>query len=1202
MKTYTAILFLGLLAGLCYPLDWSAKWIWQNDSGPADTWMCFRKSFTLSSAPGTATAYIAADSRYFLYVNDSLIVREGGLKRQGAKIGAYYDEVDLAPYLLSGGNTVAVLVCYWGRPSGSNYSTGMGGLLFQLETPEKTVVSDNSWKALKHPSFSHNTTQHDQGAEWSVYFDASKEMTGWFKRDFIDSAFISAAEKGAPPCAPWDTLKQRPIPMWKHASPVFQSNFTPVTGPATVYIELPYNMQFYPVFKVKGSYSGQFLRVNSATNASANLVTDYVLRGDGDEEYFESPVWTTGWRIRFQVPPKTTLLAMGYIETGYDADYTVGFQSNLPDMNRMWRMAQRTAHICMKDQYMDCPDRERNPWTGDGLTVIQNVSLYSLDRRADLLTAKGFRELAYLSECQGLPVIMPAQSLAALGLWGLHAYLMHSGDSALIREIYPRIKTYLSRYRPLQADGGVDMNDFADSFGGWFDWGGGIIDRRLLGTIWYYAAIKAACHYAFVAGQSADTATFNEDIRAIESNFNPTFWDSVAQCYRDPGCASCRDDRANGLAVAAGLADTARWPALVSLLNTTYTAGPWMERWVLDALFTMGEGQAALRRIRTQYGAMLATPDLTTLYEQFPKQGSCNHGWSGGPLIMMSQYVAGIAPETPGFGVYHVLPQVDDSFRVTDAVVVSVKGDIRVRAGRDNGQVVLDLVSPAGTEAIVGIPRTGNVFASILANGTEVWNNGVYTGSVAGLVAGTQDGRFIRFRVQPGTWRFIADGSSPLVSVVASAPESVEQYDTATITATAHYASGNTETAGFTFTSLDTFAAAVSAAGLVTARNIGVARIRVEKKGVADTVSVNVTATTATLDSIRMSLSETKVLEGDNKPLSATGYFHQGQTVFQANLDSLAAWTSGDDAVASVARGLVSGVSAGGPIPITAAKDGKQAVCLLTVVHRPVTLFRINFQVKAYPPAKAGWLVDNSEPLSPGYGWISSTSRFSRRDDRFYSSNPLFQTLVTTGGDTASYRIWVPDGRYITRIGMGDADYGTAFVNFVAMGADTLVRVGPGTRVIGVGVDTVEALGDSGLNLRIFGTICYMVIMSDDVTDPDFVADDGYVSPGGTTAEERAENSPVIELALSANPNPFNPRVTISYALTPNQTAEYRVCNMRGQIVFSAKLESGPMGKKGVLAWDGKDGQGKALASGLYLGRLLAADGRALTGKLLMLK
>ena len=51
--------------------DWTAKWIWQASSG-ANTYAAFRKTFTLSSKPEKAVASIAAESKYWLWVNESL--------------------------------------------------------------------------------------------------------------------------------------------------------------------------------------------------------------------------------------------------------------------------------------------------------------------------------------------------------------------------------------------------------------------------------------------------------------------------------------------------------------------------------------------------------------------------------------------------------------------------------------------------------------------------------------------------------------------------------------------------------------------------------------------------------------------------------------------------------------------------------------------------------------------------------------------------------------------------------------------------------------------------------------------------------------------------------------------------------------------------------------------------------------------------
>ena len=93
--------------------QWNAKWIW-DDTNQGNTWMNFRKKITLDSVPESVIANIAAESRYWLYINGKMVVFEGSLKRGINLKDGYYDEVEIAPYLKAGENTIAVLVWYWG--------------------------------------------------------------------------------------------------------------------------------------------------------------------------------------------------------------------------------------------------------------------------------------------------------------------------------------------------------------------------------------------------------------------------------------------------------------------------------------------------------------------------------------------------------------------------------------------------------------------------------------------------------------------------------------------------------------------------------------------------------------------------------------------------------------------------------------------------------------------------------------------------------------------------------------------------------------------------------------------------------------------------------------------------------------------------------------------------------------------------------
>ena len=93
----------------------TGQWIWQSADGPANTWMAFRKTVALSQVPASVKALIAADTKYWLWINGKQAVFEGGLKRGPTRSDGYVDEVEIAPFLTAGNNTLSVLVWYYGR-------------------------------------------------------------------------------------------------------------------------------------------------------------------------------------------------------------------------------------------------------------------------------------------------------------------------------------------------------------------------------------------------------------------------------------------------------------------------------------------------------------------------------------------------------------------------------------------------------------------------------------------------------------------------------------------------------------------------------------------------------------------------------------------------------------------------------------------------------------------------------------------------------------------------------------------------------------------------------------------------------------------------------------------------------------------------------------------------------------------------------
>jgi alpha-L-rhamnosidase len=125
-------------------------------------------------------------------------------------------------------------------------------------------------------------------------------------------------------------------------------------------------------------------------------LTDHVY--DGIQEY-ESLGWLSGHEVRYTIPPGVRVLGLMYRETGYDADFDGAFRSDDPSLDVLWAKARRTLYVNMRDNHMDCPDRERAQWYGD-MTVQQEQVFYALDaERGPLLLRLQYFHLPARNPC-----------------------------------------------------------------------------------------------------------------------------------------------------------------------------------------------------------------------------------------------------------------------------------------------------------------------------------------------------------------------------------------------------------------------------------------------------------------------------------------------------------------------------------------------------------------------------------------------------------------------------------------------------------------------------------------------------------------------------------------------------------------------------------------------------------------------------------
>ncbi|MCK5617885.1 MAG: T9SS type A sorting domain-containing protein, partial [Candidatus Krumholzibacteria bacterium] len=84
-------------------------------------------------------------------------------------------------------------------------------------------------------------------------------------------------------------------------------------------------------------------------------------------------------------------------------------------------------------------------------------------------------------------------------------------------------------------------------------------------------------------------------------------------------------------------------------------------------------------------------------------------------------------------------------------------------------------------------------------------------------------------------------------------------------------------------------------------------------------------------------------------------------------------------------------------------------------------------------------------------------------------------------------------------------------------------------------------------------------------------------------------------------PNPFNPTTTIHYTVKRRANVSLRIYNVAGQLIRTLVDEAKTAGEVHTATWDGRNGAGQSVSSGVYFYKLVAKDFTQ-TKKMVLLK
>ncbi len=712
----------------------SAVWIW-DDAEENNEWVCFQKTVELAEAPQNATVQIAATDHYWLWGNGTLVVFEGGLKRGPNRTDGWYDEVELAPYLREGTNVLALTVWYWGRRAenitASHTYAKQAGLWVDGKIDETPLFTNGTWMVCREKAYVNDTKTNknpaDRIAEYNVAYRAG---------DAIGDAWLTEPVSGAPwhfarECSgDYGTLWPRPIPLYTFGAYCDFVNNADVIGHRTerkedIVLRLPANIQFTVYLKVETSRERE-ITLTTETSVQGKTFAKLITSGSGTDEW-ESLAWMSGDTLTLSAPGGVTILDVKYRPSGYASEAVGSFSMEDDLFNALYTAGVTTQQVCMRDTFMDCPDRERTQWWGD-VTNQMLQSLYCLDPAAGLLYEKGltqqigyFRDIRFATTAPSEEDLeLPIQQLA--GIVGTYQYYLYTGRTEAIETVIDAYLAYLTNWTQDEAGLVNILPTRGWSSETWYDAYTGE-DAKVLENAWYCWALKSCREMSVVTNR--DTAWLDARIEAIETAFDTAFW--TEEGYRSAERKTF-DDRANAIAVLSGLASDEKYPVIRQVLTEVLQCGTYMETYVLQALCEMGYVPDALERMQTRYAPMLSgmrENGDTTLWEYWTRDmGTKNHAWSAAPVVVLPKYVGGIRPTAPGYAAYEIAPEFSHTKHVAVSVE-TVRGTIAVDASAD-GSMTLTL--PEGGTASVRVPNAASKTVSVngatvtgTADGNDVW-------------------------------------------------------------------------------------------------------------------------------------------------------------------------------------------------------------------------------------------------------------------------------------------------------------------------------------------------------------------------------------------------------------------------------------------------------------------------------------------------
>lgn len=748
----------------------SAKFIKANDlvcdfGNPVPA-PCFRKAFTLSSAPQSAEITICGLGFYELSINGTDITKGPMAPYISNPDGVcYYDHYDVTPYLREGENVIGILL-------GNGMRNAFGGFIwdFELAKSRGPVITALHFSAETSDGvleFEADETfkTHPSPVLWDdlrmgYQYDARLELPHWNEPGFDDSDWEPARRAQTPagiaklcaadPIVVTQILK--PVSVTHYDALPFAYESSSQSAPAVestirnnVYVfDFGINTSGVTALKINGK-PGQVISIRHGEHlvrgnfSISNIIFkrtekhsteryyEYSQRDvftcKGGEEVFLPKFKYDGFRYAYVEglePDQVTEETLTLHEMYSDLKSRATFSCSDPVLNKLMECGRRSDLTNFHYFPTDCPQREKNGWTGDASMSAEHMLL-------TLTAGASLKEwMTSIQTAQRLDGALPG--IVPTGDWGFEwgngptwdsvcvnlPYYIYkfTGDLSAAIESEPTILRYLNYIMSRRDERGliaVGLGDWVDPFeriNGHIASPLEFTDSAMIHDI----AVKA--EHLFRAAKMDYAADFAAQVaesmkQAIRTHLID--WNTMTVA------GDCQTSQA--VALETGLFQPEELPTarkrLVEIVHRDQNenhCGMIGVRYIFHALTNAGESDLAYQmmtsRNRTGYGSWVAD-GATTLYEAFidPQNviNSRNHHFLGDVTSWMIQEVAGLKPNPTVTDIYscEISPNFIGALTHAEASYDSAAGEIICRWNRTDGEILLHVEIPEGIHGTI---------------------------------------------------------------------------------------------------------------------------------------------------------------------------------------------------------------------------------------------------------------------------------------------------------------------------------------------------------------------------------------------------------------------------------------------------------------------------------------------------------------------